>query len=88
MIYICIKLFQLPTVLIHRNYRFFFYCNDHSPVHIHVEKKGKTAKFNLEPLELIRSNKFNALELRRIRKLIEVNQELFKHKWNEFFNNI
>lgn len=77
----------MPTILRSNGYRFFFYVNDHLPVHIHIEKDNKTAKFNLNPLELVRSKKFNASEIREIRKLVENNIELFKQKWDECFNN-
>jgi len=76
----------VPTVLRKYGYRFFFYSNDHLPIHIHVEKNNKTAKFNLESIELIRSIKFNASKIKEIRKLVEDNNELFKNKWNEYFN--
>lgn len=56
-------------------------------MHIHAEKDNKAAKFNLEFIELVRSNKFNAKELKTIRKLVEENAELFKNKWNEFYDN-
>ena len=68
-------------------FRFFFYVNDHPPMHIHVEKDNKTAKFNIEFIELVRSTKFNAKELKDIRKLVEENVELFKNKWIEFYDN-
>lgn len=77
----------MPTILYKNGFRFFFYVNDHNPMHIHVEKDNKTAKFNLEFIELVRSNKFNARELKTIRKLVEENVELFKKKWNEFYDN-
>lgn len=38
-------------------------------------------------LELVRSRKFNASEIREIRKLVENNKELFKQKWDEYFNS-
>ncbi|WP_118193438.1 DUF4160 domain-containing protein [Albibacterium indicum] len=78
----------MPTVLLKDGYRFFFYSNDHHPIHIHVEKENKVAKFNLEPIELIRSSRFNSKELKEMRKLVEDNIELFKTKWNEYFNHI
>ena len=28
----------MPTILISKGYRFFFYINDHTPPHIHIEK--------------------------------------------------
>lgn len=77
----------MPTILKQSGYRFFFYVNDHLPKHIHIEKDKKTAKFNLEPLELTKSRKFNASEIREIRKLVENNTELFNQKWDEHFNN-
>ncbi|WP_445736827.1 DUF4160 domain-containing protein [Mariniflexile sp.] len=52
-----------------------------------LRKTIKTASFNLETTELIRSIKFNASEMKEIRKLVENNKELFKNKWNEYFNS-
>ncbi|HKL32123.1 MAG TPA: DUF4160 domain-containing protein [Tangfeifania sp.] len=73
----------MPTILRTKGYRFFFYINDHSPPHIHVEKEKATAKFDLENAKLIRSKRFNAGELKEIRKLVIENSELFKIKWDE-----
>jgi len=50
---------------------------------IHVEKEKATAKFDLENAKLIRSKRFNAGELKEIRKLVIENSELFKIKWDE-----
>jgi hypothetical protein len=77
----------MPTVLRKKGYRFFFYINDHTPPHIHVEKERSTAKFNLQNVELLKSRRFNAKEIREIRKLVLENSELFKSKWDEYFNN-
>jgi len=48
---------------------------------------NKTAKFTLEEIELVKSRGFNASELKEMRKLVDENVELFKYKWNEYFNN-
>jgi len=77
----------MPTILFRNGYRFFFYTNDHPPPHIHIERENKTAKFNLEPVALILSKRYNAKELSEIRKLVAENSTLFKTKWNEYFNN-
>lgn len=77
----------MPTVFYMEGYRFFFYSNEHLPKHIHIEKAEKTAKFNTEIVELIKSSGFNATELKQIRNLVEQNQELLILKWDEFFNN-
>ncbi|TRX36354.1 DUF4160 domain-containing protein [Flavobacterium restrictum] len=77
----------MPTVITTAGFRFFFYSNEHLPKHIHVEKAEKTAKFNLEFVELIKSSRCNASELKQIRNLVEENQELLIQKWDEFFSN-
>ena len=78
----------MPTVLRYRGFRFFFYTNEHLPIHIHVEKDNKTAKFNLEPMvELLYSRKFKASEISEMRKVITENKQFLKDKWNEYFNN-
>ncbi len=77
----------MPTVKIIYGYRFFFYSNDHDPIHIHVEKDKKTVKYYLQPLELVKSRGFNASELKKIGIIIEDNLELLKQKWYEYFNN-
>jgi len=77
----------MPTILRINGFRFFFYSNEHLPIHIHIEKDNKTAKFNLEFIELVKSRGFNASELKEMRKLVSDNVTLFKNKWNEYFNN-
>ena len=37
----------MPTILREKGYRFFFYSNEHLPIHIHIEKENKIAKFDL-----------------------------------------
>ncbi len=77
----------MPTLKITNGFRFFFYSNEHLPMHIHIEKGDGTAKFILLPLELVKSNRFSAKELKEIRLIIEENIEFFNNKWDEYFNN-
>ena len=76
----------MPTILRINGFRFFFYSNEHLPIHIHVEKDNKTAKYNLIEITLVKSNGFNTSELKEIRKLVDSNVELIKIRWNEYFN--
>ncbi|MCL6460628.1 protein of unknown function [Flavobacterium micromati] len=57
------------------------------PAYIHIEKAEKTAKFNLEHIEVVKSSGFNPTQLKTMRNLVEANQELLIQKWDEFFNN-
>lgn len=77
----------MPTILRYRGFRFFFYSNEHPPAHIHVEKDDKTAKFELDPLLILNSRKFDSKELKIIRIAIEDNMEFFKQSCNEYFSN-
>ncbi len=77
----------MPTIIKIKGYRFFFYVNDHSPSHIHVEKGDCTAKFGLDPCLLIKSKRFKAIEISEIRKIVFENLSTFKAKWDEHFNN-
>ena len=76
----------MPTVLTVKGYRFFFYSNDHSPTHIHIEKDNAVAKFSLDPIELLRSKRFKADEINEIRRIVIDHVDFFKTKWNENFN--
>lgn len=77
----------MPTVLRLKGYRFFFYSNDHSPSHVHIEKERSTAKFDLESLELIKSKRFTAAEIRQMRRMVFENRGILKSKWDEYFNS-
>lgn len=78
----------MPTVLRIKGYRFFFYTNEHLPIHIHIEKDNKIAKFNLEPVvELAYSKRIKASELSEIRKLVVQNVEYLIEKWHGYFNS-
>jgi hypothetical protein len=78
----------MPTVLIVKGYRFFFFSLDRGePLHIHVEKDDSYAKFWLRPVALARSRGFRDHELGEIRRIIETHQGLFEEKWHEHFDN-
>jgi hypothetical protein len=69
-------------------YRFFFFSNEgHEPVHVHVEKAEKYAKFWLRPVSVAYNYKFNSVELNRIAKLIEARKDEIEGKWNDYFDN-
>jgi hypothetical protein len=79
---------EMPTALRNGPYRFFFYAGDRNePPHIHVEREDKKAKFWLDPARLQNSGGFSRMEINRIQKLVEENQEHLLRKWNEYFSN-
>jgi len=78
----------MPTVLNIKGYRFFFFSDEgNEPMHIHIEKGEKYAKYWIQPISLARNKNFRAHELTEIKKIIIENIDKFEVKWNEYFNN-
>jgi hypothetical protein len=76
----------MPTVLKAGPYRFFFYAGDRNePMHVHVERDDKVAKYWLDPVRLQNSGGFNRLELNQIRIMILRNKSSLMEAWNEYF---
>ncbi len=81
----------MPTVFVHRGFRFFFYANEgdpHEPVHIHVIRGSMEAKFWLWPVvDVAYNDGFNAKTLRELVEIIELNSDRIVRAWNEFFGD-
>jgi hypothetical protein len=79
----------MPTVFYDRGFRFFFYSNEGSPrepVHIHVEKDNREAKFWLNPeVRVAYNDGFDSHTLRLLSGIAEANRERIERAWNEFF---
>jgi len=76
----------MPTILRVGPYRFFFYAGDNDePLHIHVERDDKIAKFWIEPVRLQSSGGFSRAEVIKIHKIIEQNRNKLKEAWDEYF---
>lgn len=78
---------QMPTVLRHGPYRFFFYAGDgHEPLHVHVERDSHAAKFWLDPVRLQDSGGLRRSDLRDVERLVTEHQATLMEAWNEYFN--
>ncbi|MDO4336385.1 MAG: DUF4160 domain-containing protein [Bacteroidales bacterium] len=76
----------MPTLFIVFGYKFFFWSNDHDPVHVHVSKGGSEAKYNVETIALVENYGFKRNELRMIESIIEENTDVIVQHWNAYFN--
>ena len=65
--------------------RFFFYMNDHLPIHIHVRNADGEARFEVEVIELIESKGIKPKDLVLAEALIEERKEEIIKKWKEVF---
>lgn len=75
----------MPTLFILFGYKFFFWSNEHDPIHVHVSKGGSEAKYNVQTVSLIENYGFKRNELRMIESIIEENKEVIKEHWNNYF---
>lgn len=55
------------------------------PPHVHVDRDDQSAKFWLAPVALARNLGFNAVELRRIQRLVAEHEPQLVEAWNEYF---
>jgi hypothetical protein len=77
----------MPTICKHGPYRLFFYASDRDkPLHVHVEREDKIAKFWLDPVRLQRSGGFRRDEISRIEKIVRQHRQKLKEAWNEYFH--
>ena len=74
------------TVFIIFGFRFMFYSNDHTPIHIHVIKDGCEAKYNIEPVELVFNHGFKRHDLSLIESIVLENKEIIIDRWRSYFN--
>lgn len=74
----------MPTLFTKSGFRFFFYSNEHRPIHVHVRKGGGEAVFNVqERVELRESVGLKLQELRKAQDLARENRRLILEKWHE-----
>ncbi|MEP7234647.1 MAG: DUF4160 domain-containing protein [Ignavibacteriota bacterium] len=76
----------MPKVLEINGFTFFFYSQEgNEPPHIHVRKAGNTAKFWLDPINLVENYGFSSSQMQFINSTIKDNHHLLIESWNEFF---
>jgi hypothetical protein len=79
----------MPVVFRHNGFKFFFYSNEGSPrepVHIHVERAEREAKFWLFPEVLVAYNdNYDARTLRELLDIVRANRDLIVRTWDEHF---
>ena len=67
--------------------RFFFFSNEHLPIHVHVKNADGDAKFEIDPLSLIENKGMKNKDIHLAESIIEENKDLIIKRWNEYFGN-
>jgi len=77
----------MPKIFESDGYRFFFYSNEHRPIHVHVRYGGGEAVFEVEQrVELRESQGLKVRELAKAEELATEHRGLIIQKWHERFN--
>ena len=67
-------------------YRLFFFSSDRGePVHVHVVRDRKAAKFWLAPVRVEYSRGFTMVELAKVTALVRANEAAIQKAWHEYF---
>ena len=74
----------MPTLFIIFGLRFFFYSNEHLPIHVHVKNADGEAKFEVENVQLITNKGLKNKDIALAISIIEENKEIIIAKWNEY----
>lgn len=75
----------MPTIFEKDGFRFFFYSNDHDPIHVHVRKGDGEAIFNVEEEVVLRESQgLKVRELSKAQELAEENKQIIIQKWHEY----
>jgi hypothetical protein len=75
----------MPTLLNQDGFKFFFYANEHEPMHIHVMRSDGFAKIELEDLKVVQ-NYLKPKDLKQALSIVKENRKDVKRIWNEWFN--
>jgi hypothetical protein len=77
----------MPTVLYVFGLRFYFYADEHTPVHVHLESSDGKAKIELDPeIKFVENQGVKPKDIKRAMDLAVEYREEFIQKWNEFHN--
>lgn len=76
----------MPTLFRAFGLRFFFYSNEHEPIHIHVRNADGEAKFDMEMMKWIDTRGLKNKDLKLAESLIEENKDLIITAWHNNFN--
>jgi len=74
----------MPTLFIVFGLRFFFYSNEHLPIHVHVRNADGEAKFEVEDVKLIDNKGLKNKDIALAISIIEENREIIIAKWKEY----
>lgn len=75
-----------PIVFTEGPFRFLFFSNEETRMHVHIFSSDGEAEFWIEPVvSLAKSTGFSAKELTIIQRLVEEHKDEIKRSWKKHF---
>lgn len=75
----------MPTLLNLFGLRFFFYSEEHLPMHVHIQNADGKAKISIDPeVTLIENTGIKPRDLKRALEITKMYQEEFIKAWKEY----
>ncbi|MBR3960257.1 MAG: DUF4160 domain-containing protein [Bacteroidales bacterium] len=75
----------MPTLLNLFGLRFFFYSEEHLPMHVHIQNADGKAKIAIDPeVTLIENTGIKPRDLKRALEITKMYQEEFIKAWKEY----
>ena len=76
----------MPTLLFIFGLRFFFYSEEHLPIHVHVQNGDGKAKIDVLSGSVIENKGLKEKDLKRAVEAVNLYREDFIKAWNEYFD--
>ncbi len=77
-----------PTILRHKNYRFFFFSREEERMHVHISSADGEAKFWLEPVVALADYEgLSKKQLKELQELTENHAPEFTKAWKKHFSS-
>jgi len=78
----------MPTIFLAFGFRFFFFSNEHQPVHIHIQGKDGAAKYDIENKALIYNRGLKAKDIKKVIDTAEEHRDEIIEAWNNRQDNL
>ncbi len=76
----------MPTIMYLFGLRFFFYSEEHLPIHVHVQSGDGKAKIDVETFEVLENKGVKPADLRKAVDAVKQYQADIKKAWIEYFD--
>ena len=76
----------MPTIIFLFGLRFFFYSEEHLPIHIHVQNGDGRAKIMFETGEIAENNGIKPKDIKKATEIVDQYRDDIIKAWNEYFD--